>query len=70
MSNQELEARAKESDANFNFYTLDLVKVYHRSINTKKVEAGCWQARLTGCVLGNTVACQLKKARGQYSKKR
>ena len=39
-----------------------------QSISTKG-EAGCWQARLTGCVLGNTVTCQLEKVRGRLSKK-
>ena len=40
----------------------------HRSINTKKREAGCWQAGLTDCVLGNTVTCQLEKVEGDNSK--
>ena len=37
----------------------------HRNRNTKKGKAGCWQARLTDCVLGNAVTCQLKKVRGR-----
>ena len=31
----------------------------HRNRNTKEGKAGCWQARLTDCVLGNAVTCQL-----------
>ena len=41
------------------------VKLYHRNWNTKKGKAGCWQARLTDCVLGNAVTCQLEKVRGR-----
>ena len=37
----------------------------HRNRNTKKGEAGYWQVRLTGCVLGNAVTCQLEKVRGR-----
>ena len=46
------------------------VLVEYRSINTKKGEADCWQVRLTGCVLENTVTCQLEKVWGRKSKKR
>ena len=35
-----------------------------RSINTKKGKAGSWQVTLTGCVLGNSVTCQLEKVQG------
>ena len=41
----------------------------HRNRNTKKGKAGCWQARLTDCVLGKAVTCQLEKVRGRWSKK-
>ena len=37
--------------------------IMHRSINTKKGEAGHWQVRLTGCLLGNTLTCQLERVR-------
>ena len=43
----------------------EVVGLGQRNRNTKKGKAGCWQARLTDCGLGNAVNCQLEKVRGR-----
>ena len=50
-------------------FSLDAARSHHRNRNTKKGKAGCWQARLTNCVLGNAVNCQLEKSEGDNPKK-